>query len=150
MRPGISHTPMTPHHGAGQDVTSPGPNPKTKCPKERPGPGRRIRAWAGLIIQTTTTATPLNEAGLQQSIRTAPTFPLRNARLVSRTRPVGFGLSFVNDADVVGAAYREKRKGRQYQSISYIHMSSQDAKVDTYCSPVNRKANWSSSATRSS
>ena len=37
---------------------------------------------------------------------------------VERTRPVGFGLSFVNDADVVGDAYRESMKGRQYQGLS--------------------------------
>ena len=39
---------------------------------------------------------------------------------------MGFSLSFVNDADVVGAAYRERRKGRQYQGLSCIHMTSQD------------------------
>ena len=39
-------------------------------------------------------------------------------RLARRTRPVGFGLSFVNDADVVGDAYRESMTGRQYQGLS--------------------------------
>ena len=39
---------------------------------------------------------------------------------------MGFGLSFVNDADVAGAAYRERRKGRQYQGLSCIHMTNQD------------------------
>ena len=127
MRPGISHTPTTPQRGASQDATSPGPTPKNKSPKRKARAGEEDTGvgWPHNINNYNNSNRPLSEAELQQPIWTALTSPL-NARLVSRTRPEGFGLSFVNDADVVGAAYRERRKGRQYQGLSRIHMTSQD------------------------